>query len=385
MKKALCAVISAAMILSITACSPKTTDTVSTVSQESITESVQPEAVESTASDESTASIDTEETDYKLSEETSKKIDDILSENIMEGVVYITKDDKPIYQSAAGNLESGDELTIDMPLPIGSVSKQFCAVSILQLRDAGSLSLDDTLEKYFPNYEKGKDITLKQLLTMRTGIPDLEGADFDFKDGGTDEENTLVVLKWLNKQPFGFAPDTNYEYSSTNYFLLANIVEKVSQKSYTEYLRENIFTPLNMIQSGSIYELKNSPDWANGLTYSEVAEQNIDGFAKGAGDLVCSVKDLSLWLTALKSGKVISQESYNEMTTNYSDENNYGYGIQSDLFGGIGHLGAIYPFCTAEYTNAENSLNLIVISNNINPNEIGYIGQDIVNALSDEL
>lgn len=389
-KKALCAAITAAMILSIAACSPKSTDSGTSVSQESIPESTtQSESVsetaESSSGEESTASSDTEESDFKLSEEVTKKIDDIITENEMEGVLYITKDNKPIYKSETGKVDDKEDITVNTPLPIGSISKQFCAVSILQLRDAGKLSLDDTLDKYFPDYEKGKDITLMQAMTMRSGIPDIEGVVFDFKEGATDEENTLVVLKWLYEQELGFTPGTHFQYSNTNFFLLANIVEKVSQQSYTDYLHENIFTPLNMTQSGSIYELKDSPQWANGLTYSDVAEQKYAGFAKGAGDLVCSASDLSSWITNLKSGKVISTDSYNEMTSNHSDdpENYYGYGIQFDMYGGIGHLGAINPYCSAEYTNPETSLTVIAISNIINPNDIGYVCQDTVKALSE--
>ena len=115
----------------------------------------------------------------------------------------LTKNGKVIAQSTRGmaNTAEGKEVTIDTLFPIGSNSKQFCAVAIFMLNEQGKLSLDDTLSKYFPEYTAGADVTIRQMLTMRSGIRDFqEGAFREFEPtvGGTQEENQQKILDWLN-------------------------------------------------------------------------------------------------------------------------------------------------------------------------------------------
>ena len=235
---------------------------------------------------------------------------------------------------ATGNTESNKPRTLDTVMPIGSVSKQFCAVAILQLRDQGKLSLDDTLSKYFPEYEIGKDITLKNLLTMRSGILDYLSVinSEEFSPNNSEEENIKRIKQSLFTQDLYTEPDTEYDYSNSNFFLLANVVELVSGQKYIDYVRKNIFEPLGMKNSGSV-----------GETYSSLTGSEVIGLAKGAGDIISNVYDIDKWMTGLKSGKVISRESYEEMTTNYSPESSekYGYGIMTGLHGGVGHSGGI--------------------------------------------
>jgi CubicO group peptidase (beta-lactamase class C family) len=137
-------------------------------------------------------------------------------------------------------------------MPVGSVSKQFCAAAILMLRDKGELSLDDTLSKYFPEYEIGKDITLKQLLSMQSGIYDMvnEGVVDDMSADNSEEANTEVIKNWIFSKELKFEPGSTMSYSNSNYFLLGNIVEQVSGEKYMDFLRENIFKPIGMNNTG---------------------------------------------------------------------------------------------------------------------------------------
>lgn len=282
---------------------------------------------------------------------------------------------------ATGNTESNKPRTLDTVMPIGSVSKQFCAVAILQLRDQGKLSLEDTLSKYFPEYEIGKDITLKNLLTMRSGILDYLSVIIpeEFSPDNREEENIKRIKQSLFTQDLYTESDTEYDYSNSNFFLLANIVELVSGQKYIDYVRENIFKPLGMKNSGSVDEIKGAPDWANGETYSSLTESEIIGLAKGAGDIISNVYDMDKWMTGLKSGKVISRESYEEMTTNYSPESSekYGYGIMTGLHGGVGHSGGIGTYISHDYINEEYGYNMIISINSMNPHKM----QDFINEL----
>ena len=123
-------------------------------------------------------------------------------ENEFEGVVYAVENGKPVASYAKGTLENGKEITLDSPMPLGSVSKQFCAAAIMLLQDQGKLSVSDTLDKYYSDYAEGKKLSLHNLLSMRSGIPELTEENSDVvKEDATEEENVASIKKWLFSQP----------------------------------------------------------------------------------------------------------------------------------------------------------------------------------------
>ena len=134
----------------------------------------------------------------------------------------------------------------------------------MKLQEQGKLSVNDTLDKYYPEYKEAGRITLHNMLSNRSGIPNLdENTPLDeITYEHNDKENTEILLKWVFSQPLLFEPDSEYRYSNYNFLLLGNIVEKLSGKTYIEFLRENILKPLGMDHTGSVDELKDSPDWA---------------------------------------------------------------------------------------------------------------------------
>ena len=200
----------------------------------------------------------------------SKDMEQTIEQNEFEGVVYAVENGKPVASYAKGTLENGKEITLDSPMPLGSVSKQFCAAAIMLLRDQGKLSVSDTLDKYYPDYAEGKKLSLHNLLSMRSGIPELtEENSGVVKDNATEEENVASIKKWLFSQPLMFEPDSEFVYTNTNFFLLADIVEQVSGKKYVDFLSENFFEPLGMTHTGSIIELDSSPSWAQGNIYND--------------------------------------------------------------------------------------------------------------------
>lgn len=307
-----------------------------------------------------------ETTAATISDEIKENMDKTLNKKSFEGIVYLTQNGSVVYQSVTGKDESGADLTADTTMYIGSISKQFCAAAILSLRDQGKLSVDDTLDKYFPEYSNGKDITLKNLLSMRSGIPDMVCKVEDVSPDKTEEENTAVIKEWIFSQSLEFEPDSSYKYSNSNYFLLSNIVEQVSGQGYNNFIRENFFEPLGMTHSGFVNEVKDSPEWASGLTYDTfTAGEASEGLTKGAGDIASNAIDMDKWMTALRSGKLISPESYREMTTNYSPDfaKEYGFGMFVSFCGGVGHSGLIGSYTSFDYINEEYGYNLFIASN----------------------
>lgn len=299
---------------------------------------------------------------------------DTIKQNEFEGVIYAVENGKAVASFASGTLENGEKITIDSPMPLGSVSKQFCAAAVLLLQEQGKLSVTDTLDKYFPEYADGKKLSLHNLLSMRSGItePTEEAGDI-ISDDATEAENVAAIKKWIFSQPLNFEPDSNYAYTNANYFLLADIVEQVSGEKYVDFLREKFFEPLGMTHTGAIIELSANPAWAQGNIYKQVDTQ--PGLTKGAGDLISNAADVTAWLNALSGGKVLSEESYKAMTTDYSPEEHYGYGLYLKLNGGVGHYGAIQIYSSFDYVNTDKNRTLVVMSNTVYPPSMtGLVG-----------
>ncbi len=327
--------------------------------------------------DEAKITEPTQKVAFTLTAEKKEKIAAKLKN--FEGIVYFTQNGEVLYIHARGKDELGNDLTIESPMYIGSVSKQFCATAVMMLKEQNKLSVDDTLDMYFPEYEIGKDITIKNLLTMRSGIPEMiESKDMDYlKNLSADKptsENLAVIKDWVFSQPLEFTPDTAYDYSNTNYFLLSEIVEIVSGQGYYDYIRSNIFEPLKMEHSGFIGDVKDNEFFSSALTYDTLYDEvnGIEGLldgllSKGAGDIVSTAPDMDRWMTGFLSGEVVSDESYREMLEDYSPDcgDYYGYGFMGLYKKGKGHTGYIGDYLSIDYFNEEYGCNLFCSVNNL--------------------
>ena len=314
----------------------------------------------------------------KTDAELSAHIESKLAGIDFDGVIYVTHKGSVVYQRATGRDENGEPLTIDTSMYIGSVSKQFCAAAVMILRDQGKLSVDDTIDKYFPEYDRGGDITIKHLLTMRSGIRDTVGEGFagTLPYGNTEAENTALIKEWIFGQSLWFEPGSAFLYSNSNYILLADIVEQVSGQYYNDFLREHIFDPLDMKHTGLITEIPDSPSWAENLICdSEVDEVKIKGVAKGAGDIVSNAPDMVKWMEGLSGGKIVSPETLSEMTEDYSPDfgERYGYGLTQMFAGGIGHAGAISDYSSMDYFTPESGYCFFCDSNGSDPGNMATL------------
>ena len=262
------------------------------------------------------------------------------SEKTSAAVVLVARDGEIVFQGAAGqaDLEKKTAATVDTKFRIGSITKQFTAAAILKLAEEGKLKITDPLLKYFPDYPRAKGITLEHLLTHTSGLHSYTEKG-DFYSRVTQPVKPEDLIDWAKDDEPDFAPGTDFHYCNTGYFLLGEIVAKVSGKSYAGYLDSTFFKPLGMKHTG-IYDNASPPsDMAVGYSVTDEKYNlalNWDmTWAGGAGAMYSTVGDLFIWNEALYNGKVIHPNSLKAATTpvklpkGATSSMNYGYGLCS--------------------------------------------------------
>ena len=304
-----------------------------------------------------------------------EKLEVKMKEYGFSGVYRVSKNKKVLCEGANGTFGDGSDrpITLDTLFPIASISKQFCATCVLLLREEGKLDLDQTLDKYYPEYSRAGDITLKNMLTMRSGIPDYvsNGVGFDayikydFSDKASEEGNHQAVRDWIFAQPLLFEPGKEFSYSDSNYFLMAEIVQTVTGKRYGDVLREFIFEPLGMKDTGVAEELAHSERMAPTVADGQKAHMEVYtiGATFGNGGIITTAADMDLWQTSLREHTILSERCTKEMTTDYSPESgHYGYGIFVGSNGALAHDGGADSYASYEYTIPEKGYNLFVVT-----------------------
>jgi len=264
---------------------------------------------------------------------------------------------------------------------IGSVTKQFTAAAIMQLYEKGLLNLNDTLDKYISDYPKGDKITIHHLLTHTSGIFNHTNIE-DFEKIMRNNHSVEDLIEEFKNLPFDFEPGTKYSYSNSGFTLLGYIIEKISKKSYKQYLQDNIFNKLLMNDTGYDDHIQLIKNRASG--YSLEGEEKILSNCDfvdmhvpyAAGALYSTVEDLHIWNKGLFQGKVISDESFNQMISkhaNAGEKGNYGYGIftQDIELGGqvrkkVYHGGGIDGFLSANNIFINEDVQIIMITNILN-------------------
>ena len=294
------------------------------------------------------------------------KLKGILDDANFSGIVTVTKDEKQFFTYTKGTLRNGEAITMDTPMPIGSNSKHFCAAVIMLLQEKGKLSIDDTLDKYYPDYQYGAKITLRNLLNMTAGIKEVSPDDMPYHPNSTkeQEQKDIDAQKAIifSNEPVS-APGESYNYSNINYFLLSDIAKIVTGKDITTLLREYIFEPLKMTHTGTVYELCDSPKWAEGYSYV-FDDVSINYNMVGAGGIISSASDMQIWMNALPQGKVVSKESYKLMTTPAGESIPYGFGL-SLREGEAGHGGFIGIYSATIDMAPERKLTVFMASDTI--------------------
>ena len=283
------------------------------------------------------------------------------------GIVAVADNHHTIFLRGYGyaNFESKTAFTPDTRFRVGSLSKQFTAAAILLLQQDGKLKTSDLISRYEPNTPAAwSTITLRNLLTHTSGIPDV-----DFGDILKNSPHTMEQLMGQTREkPLEFLPGTRMEYANINYMLLGRVIEQASGQPYCQFLQERIFRPLRLTETGCDWSSLPASQRANGYRPSadgpvHVGDNDLSSIA-GAGNLYSSASDLIRWTEALFGGKALSPSSIREMTTPFME--GYGYGLQiGSQYGTVDifHNGAVDGFFSFLDYIPSNKTTVVVLTN----------------------
>lgn len=270
------------------------------------------------------------------------QIDDILQKAFtagrFNGHVLYAEDGKILYNKSFGyeNLRTKKELTNASVFQLASTSKPFTAIAVLKLQEAGKLQIDMPVIFYLPDFPY-KDVTVKNLLQHRSGLPNyINIADKYWSKSVPLTNKDLTPLLRKYAKTLVFTPDSRFQYSNTNYAYLALVVEKVSDKKFCDFLKEEIFTPLGM-ENSYVYNpfTKNNKNAVVGYDYSRRSgffERPCDFLDGVVGDkgIYSTAEDLFLFDQALYDYNFISQQSLNAAFSPaipFDEKHNRDYGL----------------------------------------------------------
>jgi CubicO group peptidase (beta-lactamase class C family) len=279
-----------------------------------------------------------------------------------EGQVLVSRG----YGSA--NLEWAIANTPATKFRLGSITKQFTAAAILLLEERGKLRVDDLVKKHVPDAPAAWDqVTIFHLLTHTSGIPSFTGFP-DYRTAKLVSTTAEKLVASFRDRPLEFQPGEKGNYSNSGYLLLGHLIEKISGQTYEQFVRENIFTPLGMKDSGYDSNRNIIPHRASGYAPSPNGPVNAEfihmSVPHAAGALYSTTEDLLRWTQGLFGGKLLSSASLQKMTTPV--KNDYGFGLAIRAVNGrkvFDHGGGIEGFNTTLAYYPDTKLTIAVLAN----------------------
>lgn len=295
------------------------------------------------------------------------------------GGILVAKDGAIIYEKYAGfaDLRKKDPLTDSTSLHIASSGKTMTAMAVLRLAQQSRLSLDDSIQKFFPGLEY-RGITVRHLLNHRSGLPNyvyFMSQAKEFRDSCITNNDVLQYL-YTKKPNRSYAPDRRFNYSNTNYVLLALIIERVSGQSFTTYMKQEVFEPLQMRNThvAEVTDLDslcpsfqhNGGYWANDMMEGTAGDKNI----------YSTPRDLLKWDQALYTNQFLDQAMLDSAFQPNSNErpslHNYGLGWRMLNFPNgkkvIYHFGRWHGFNAAFARLIDEKVTVVILGNKYNSN-----------------
>lgn len=287
------------------------------------------------------------------------------------GSMLIARNGVPIIEKGYGaaNIELNVPNTPQTIFRTGSLTKQFTAMAIMQLQERGKLKVSEPICKYLEDCPAAwQPITIRHLLTHTSGVPNYSSPD--------EWDEKLVVQAFTREKfidlfrnlPLDFPPGEKFKYSNSGYALLGAIIEKAAGKEYAEFLRENIFAPLGMKNTGFETSRAILPNRADGYDWSLGSFINTryinmqNSFSDGG--LYSTTEDLLRWDQALYTEKLVSKKSLDEMFTPFLNEYAYGWRILKRFNRQtLEHSGSIYGFSSYILRCPSEKLTIIILSN----------------------
>ena len=283
------------------------------------------------------------------------------------GSIAISENGKLIYTKSIGkdDIENNKKSTILSKYRIGSISKMFTSTLIFKAIEENKLTLNQTIEKYFPSIENAKKITIGNLLNHRSGIHNFTN-DTEYLKYNTEPKTEKQMIEIITKGKSDFEPNSKAEYSNSNYVILSYILEKIYKKSYKVILQSKIIKPLGLKNTyfGSKINTKNNECYSYSFSEKWDKETETDmSIPLGAGAIVSNPTDLVIFIESLFNGIIISNKSLEQMKT---IQEKYGMGIFQVPFYdkiGFGHTGGIDGFGSVLSYFPENKLSIALTSN----------------------
>ena len=272
---------------------------------------------------------------------------------------------------------TGSPMRTDFYSRIGSVTKTFTATAVLKLVDAGAIGLDDPIAAYLEGVPNGEAITVRQLLTMSSGLTDYTKIpgfeEFLFADPRREFPPT-ELLDLAFTAPAQFPPGERFEYSNTNYILLGLLVERIGGKPLAEYLTENILSPLSLdntsLPAGTRFASPHAPGYTESFEDGGAPQQATDwssSFTWAAGAMTSTLEDMRSWMPALATGALLSPELHKQRLETIPEPGgaaDFGYGMGVfTVAGWIGHNGSVPGYQTVAIYLPERETTLIVMIN----------------------
>lgn len=265
----------------------------------------------------------------------------------------------------------------DTSFRIGSISKQFTSMAIMILEERGMLSVDDLVSKHLLDYPNGNRITIQQLLNHTSGTPNY--TEFDFYPSVVEQAHSISdVLDYFKSEPLEFEPGTKFSYSNSGYVVLGAIIEAVSNRSYTEFLHEEIFERLDMSQSGYLDLEEKHIELAKGYLSDYKRSPYIHPTLPSAdGGLASSVNDLLKWHKALQDNVLINQQTKQSMFTPWLNNVASGWFVGNYFSSPVYYHGGGYSGFRAGIYHYPVQDRLIVLLSNSEETDINSIARRI--------
>ena len=305
--------------------------------------------------------------------------DSSLKRTGFNGGMLVAKKGQVVFEqyNGFGHLRGKDSITANTPFHIASTTKTFTAMAVLKLAEEGKLNINDSLQKFFPGFPY-EGMTVKILLNQRSGLPNyayyLEKINWDDNIKVTNED---VLQTLIEHNPYlQNGVNRRFNYSNTKFVLLALIIERVSGKSYADYLQETFFTPLQMT-STKVFNRNDSATVTPSYMWNGVQEAfTYLDLTYGDKNIYSTVKDLLKWDQALYGNKLFKQSTLDSAFQPYSFEkpgiHNYGLGWRMYTLANnnkiIYHNGWWHGNNSTFYRVLPDSLTIIILGNKFNRN-----------------
>lgn len=312
---------------------------------------------------------------FSQTDSTEIIIQRIMKEQKITGLsIAIVKNGKTLLNKGYGlaNVEHNVPVNSETVIRLGSVSKQFFTTAILKLAEDGKLSIDDSVHKFFPDApETWRLIQIKHLMSHTSGLK---------REGPAYNNNTiqpdLVVIKSAYPLDLEFKTGEKYQYCNLSYFMLAEIISQVSKMPWQDYIRENLFKPAGMKNSGMTDFYPIIPNRASGYMHKKDTLVNADAMyaVRPSGGFLSTSSDMILWEKALTEKKIILKKEnwdllwkpFVKVSDKPESKQYYGFGWFMDEYNGhkvIMHGGANLGFRSHYDRFVNDGLSIIIMTN----------------------